>query len=341
MIYDISPVNNYDGNNLATRFDFDFYIESPDELKVYHYSSDGAKTLLIYEVDYTINELRNQEGSYITFPIEGSEYEVLKEGERISLQMFLPISQETQYNNSSLLNLSALEYSLDYLTRLIQIVARKLELCVKSEEGADVSPQEIINNIVEIGTSVLSNVEQIAQDMQEIETLAQSATQMYNSVSSWVESLENLQEAVNTLSTSKLNIEGDNISSSVKAIDGQWVFPNSAPLFVDLDTTTSSKQSFDISTFLPVDSYSYEVLFVGEFHHSSSSGNNLEILIKAPNNSNYTIPFLYSSNSAQHQHNSIVLPVGADRTIAFKTSSSGFNTGRIYLTAYKRIGTNV
>ena len=147
MIYDILPVNNYQGNDSATTFDFDFYIEDSSQLKVYHFDSNSFKSLLVDGVDYSINEFKNSSGSYITFPLAGSEYGVLAADEKLSLELSLPASQETQYNNSSLLNLEALEYSFDYLTRLVQILARKIELCVKVEECSENTPEELIENI--------------------------------------------------------------------------------------------------------------------------------------------------------------------------------------------------
>ena len=340
MIYDILPVNNYDGNGSTTTFDFDFYIDSADEIKVYLFSSDGTKNLLVNEVDYQIHEVKNPSGSYITYPIAGSTHTVLSSDEKISLQMYLPLSQETQYNNSSLLNLSALEYSFDYLTRLIQIVARKIDLCIKAEEGEGVAPTEIINNVVTLGTSVLNRANAFATTLTTVENLASSATQMYNTVIADAQTITNLQNSVNTLTTSKVNTSGDNFASSVKAIDGQWVYPNSTIAYFELDNTSNSKQTFSLSSFLPNDTYSYEVQISGIFHHSVSGGNNLGVYVKAQNNGSTPIPFLYSSSSASYQHNSIIVPIGSEREISFKTDSSGFTTAKIYLLAYRRIGSN-
>lgn len=148
MIYEILPVNNYQGNNSTTTFEFDFYIENENQLNVFLF--DGStKTKLKVNVDYSINELKNKNGSYITFPVEGSNYGILSEEQKISLELTLPISQETQYNNSSLLNLQALEYSLDYLTRLIQILARKIALCIKVEECSSNTPDGLLDSINE------------------------------------------------------------------------------------------------------------------------------------------------------------------------------------------------
>ncbi len=149
MIYDILPVNSYRGNGSSTKFDFDFYIENESQLNVFLFDKTGVKYKLELDVDYSINEVKNKNGSYINYPIHTSMRKVLSEDEKISIELTLPISQETQYNNSSLLNLEALEYSLDYLTRLIQILARKLSLCVNVEGGDNNSVVELLGIIDE------------------------------------------------------------------------------------------------------------------------------------------------------------------------------------------------
>ena len=146
LIPDISPVNTYAGNGSATTFDFDFYIDDSSQLKVYCISSTGVKTLLVENVDYSVNEFTPDtsrvnpdftNGGYIIFPLEESQYSILADNEKIILQLDIPFSQESEYNNSSLLNLESLEYSLDYLTRLTQILKRQLTRVIKIDEGAD------------------------------------------------------------------------------------------------------------------------------------------------------------------------------------------------------------
>jgi len=147
LIYDVLPVNNYSGNGLNTKFDFDFYIENEKQLSVSLFNEEGVKIPLVYNIDYSINEFKNENGSYIIFPLNMSSYGILAQNQKISLELVLPIVQETKYNNSSLLNLSALEYSFDYLTRLVQILARKQELSIKVEECSSVSPTELLDEI--------------------------------------------------------------------------------------------------------------------------------------------------------------------------------------------------
>ena len=62
----INPVNNYAGDSSVTRFDFDFLIEDERELLVQHTDSSGIQRTLTLDVDYSINEVGNKNGSYIT-----------------------------------------------------------------------------------------------------------------------------------------------------------------------------------------------------------------------------------------------------------------------------------
>ena len=144
MIPEQNPYNNWSGNGSTTTFDFDFYIENEMQLKVYHTNELGVQTLLKHDVDYSINELKNENGSYINFPLSGSTYNILGENEVISLCLTLPISQENPYGKSSYLDPPTLEYSLDYLTRICQIMSRELERSVKTQEGSSQSADELI-----------------------------------------------------------------------------------------------------------------------------------------------------------------------------------------------------
>ena len=79
MIPQQIPVKNHYGNNLATVFDFDFYIENESQITVTHTDLYGVQTVLEYGVDYILNSnsLKNQNGGSIIFPIDGSKFKTL------------------------------------------------------------------------------------------------------------------------------------------------------------------------------------------------------------------------------------------------------------------------
>ena len=145
----IVPVNTYAGNSAVKKFDFDFLIENENELIVQHISEDNVITTLMLGVDYSINEIGNQNGSYIIFPLENSSYNILKENERITLMLTLTIKQESEFKNSSYFNLNILEWTFDYIVRILQILSRKIERCVKVGEGLSSSPDELMDELNE------------------------------------------------------------------------------------------------------------------------------------------------------------------------------------------------
>lgn len=147
MIPDITPVNTWSGNGVTTEFDFDFLINKDSELQVLHTSENGIQTELKLNQDYTIDEIGCESGSYITFPILGSLYNVLGPDEKISLVLNIPIAQTSPFGTSSKLNMKSLEYALDYIVRLIQIESRKADRAVKIQEGSDITPVELINSL--------------------------------------------------------------------------------------------------------------------------------------------------------------------------------------------------
>ena len=153
----IIPVNNYTGNSYTTTFDFDFLIEAEKELIVTHIDSNGISRILKEGVDYSINEIGNKNGSYITFPLSGSTYSVLGTDEKISLSLTLDIKQESEFRNSSYFNFDILEWTFDYIVRILQILNRKIDRSVKVSEGSETTPDALIselNNAKE--TAVLS-----------------------------------------------------------------------------------------------------------------------------------------------------------------------------------------
>ena len=154
MIPETPPVKNHYGNNQATVFDFPFYIEDGSQLRVVHTDFDGQNTILIEGVDYTIDEIGDYEGSFITFPIEGSAFETLawneSSGERELLTLFLNLkfSQESEFGMSENLDLEQLENAFDYHMRCLQILARQLERSIKVPEGSNLTPDQLRDNLL-------------------------------------------------------------------------------------------------------------------------------------------------------------------------------------------------
>jgi hypothetical protein len=150
-----TPVSNCWGNNSATEFSFDFYIAKESELLVEHTDLNGIKSTLENGVDYSIHEVGNKDGSYITFPLSGSKYKTLAwntstdQKELLTISLTLPIEQKAEYEDSGDLSKKNLELSFDYVIRLIQILNRTISRAVKVNEGDEVTPDQLIESLNE------------------------------------------------------------------------------------------------------------------------------------------------------------------------------------------------
>ncbi len=221
MIYETLPTNSYAGNSSCKTFDFDFYIENENQLKVYLIDENKIKKELKYGEDYSINEFKNKSGSHITFPIENSNHKILNENQRISLELNLEISQEVQYNNSSLLNLETLEYSLDYLTRLIQILNRKISLCLKVEEGLNATPEELLNSIKTSEKICFENKILTQEYKTEAQNNAQITQEYKSQAASYLEEITPEKYLLNDFSNIKN--EGKKVSASFAMSSDKYV----------------------------------------------------------------------------------------------------------------------
>ncbi|MCD7780467.1 MAG: hypothetical protein LUH05_07330 [Candidatus Gastranaerophilales bacterium] len=192
----IVPVNNYVGNSSTKEFDFDFLIEDEGELVVQHIDEDGVITTLTLGVDYSINEIGNEEGSYITFPLDSSSYSVLSEDETISLILSLVIKQESEFRNSSYFDFTVLEWTFDYIVRILQIMNRQIERTVKVQEGSDIDSDELVVNINTL-VGCLSTIETVYNNLSNIGTTAESITD----VNTCAENIEDIQNAYENAQT--------------------------------------------------------------------------------------------------------------------------------------------
>ena len=209
MIPEKNPYNNWKGNGVTKTFDFDFYIENAAQLAVFHANSEGVQTLLQYNIDYSINELQNENGSFITFPLASSSYEVLGEDETISLCLTLPIAQENPFGKSSYLNLEALEYSLDYLTRICQIMSRDLDRSVKVLETSDIETDKLVQDLELVADNIeavsnvsadIPNIDAVNENKNNIDTCANSIVNI-NNTGRYIDNVNTAATNINNINT--------------------------------------------------------------------------------------------------------------------------------------------
>lgn len=209
MIPQQTPVKNHWGNNSDTIFDFDFYLESEENLLVTHTSIEGIVTTPQLGIDYSITEIGNPEGSSITFPLPGSSYSVLAadtsqtKKELLTISLTLPIEQPAEYNISGELSKKNLEKSFDKLTQICQILARQLERTVKVEEGSAATPEELIESLHQAQLSAQNFANAAASSASSAQTSATSANNNATIATQKVTELNTLYSTASTDLTAK------------------------------------------------------------------------------------------------------------------------------------------
>lgn len=234
MIPDKEPVNTWDGNSSNITFDFDFLINSEKELLVLHTDKTGIQNTLKLNIDYTIHQTGNADGSYITFPILGSSYKTLGEGEKITLMLNIPIAQTSPYGTSGKLNLKSLEFSLDYIVRLIQMVNRKAERSVKVQEGSSTTPDDLIESLNQAQMNAQNSANFAATKVQEANNSAIKAEEQAEIATSQAQIATDKVIEIDDKLITKVNIDLDNLSEA-----GQQVIAKYSASFSLFDTKLS------------------------------------------------------------------------------------------------------
>ena len=184
------------------------------------------------------------------------------------------IKQQTQYENSSLLNLNSLEYSLDYLTRLIQILSRRIELCIKVTEGSNLTADELLLDIYNKAAQVAQNYNNSLISAEEIRNniiISQNLITNLNNLIS--ESTENIKDEaakqINAIKSTGFYIENGILY--YKNADGSFVEfipPNCATVEqltnkLDLAASNLDTQGKSYLSSLPLPSNKYTSLNLG------------------------------------------------------------------------------
>ena len=122
--------------------------------------------------------------------------------------------------------------------------------------------------------------------------------------------------------------------------DGQWV--NSVmQLALSVTAPTTTDIEYDLSSYLPNDNYSYEVLFTGTVATGSTSGNNARLTLKSQNiDSAYLCRAQTRSSSTVSGSGCAILPIGSDHKVTVSAWSNNTGTFALSAMAYRRIGTN-
>ena len=135
----------------------------------------------------------------------------------------------------------------------------------------------------------------------------------------------------------KSNTDLSNLSETgKKAIDGQWV---SSPYLLSSATATGT-YTIDLSSYLPSDNYTYEVILNIKTYHTT--GCNVTVY------ANDFPPFEFSSKTymsdigqyARSQANTFLIPV-SQKQVLMKIGTNNASENYLSMIAYRRVGTNV
>ncbi|RAI13030.1 MAG: hypothetical protein DKM24_01100 [Candidatus Melainabacteria bacterium] len=195
---------NWDGDGSTTQFDFDFSIDNESQLVVMHTDNLGLQTTLELNKDYTIDEVGNDNGSFITFPIEGSSYGVATDEEIISIVLELPIEQTMPYEESDKLIKKRLERNFDYITKLLKIMNRKIERSIKVAEGSKLLPDDLFKNIAEAKKQAEQYAKKACEQVEGATELLNSVTAITDTLTEQFASLSERQQQITELTANAL-----------------------------------------------------------------------------------------------------------------------------------------
>ena len=173
-----------------------------------------------------------------------------------------------------------------------------------------------------------------------------SENKMYRVNSSGVNSVQNeipIYEFDRDSNGRVINFSTKPILKIPTNVDGQWIYSNQT-LASSVSAPTSGTVEYDLSTYLPNDSYNYEVLVTGFCICGSSAGNLTRISLFSDIITSNT--FLCGNKTSSgtniaRGYGTLIMPIGTGRKLKQASYNDNTGTHSIYLMGYRRIGTNI
>lgn len=172
MTYDGgSSRQHYSGNGAATQFPtgFKFFANAHVHAVL---TADGVDVDLVEGTDYSLSGAGESSGGLLVFPLDGSAYDLLTSGQRLTIYNDPEIVQARALSESSSIHMEEIEGALDYLTAQIDALADKLGRVPKYPESYLDSS---IGTPDELLAGLLSVPEMAAQAAASAEAAADSA----------------------------------------------------------------------------------------------------------------------------------------------------------------------
>lgn len=163
----------YNGNGSTDEFDYDFRVNDKTHLLVIHTDEDAAETTLTVDVDYTVNNVGNENGGTITVTTPPAT------GEKITIKLNQPLTQDDEFTNQGPYLSEVTEARFDYVTRLIQQVSERVDRAVVVDISSDTDPEDLIDELTQAAADAEeANIEAQAAAEQATEA-ADSFTALY------------------------------------------------------------------------------------------------------------------------------------------------------------------
>jgi len=164
----------YKGNGVTRRWDVDFPLASPEDLRVYLTSPQGAEQEVFS--DFTLNDSRTE----LTYPALSSGKEPLAEGWSITLARRTPLTQEIDLLRQGELDAEVLEDGYDKLTLIVQELDEKISRSIKypvSSRVDDLETENFLKTILNIKQETISASSAAVESSARAQISASSAQQ--------------------------------------------------------------------------------------------------------------------------------------------------------------------
>ncbi|MDO5764800.1 MAG: hypothetical protein Q4P84_03740 [Elusimicrobiales bacterium] len=192
----------YAGNGVTRRWEVDFPLASPQDVRVYVTSPAGAETELAEDFEL------NAAGTELEYPTLSSGKPPLAEGWSLTLERHTPLTQEIDLLRQGELDAEVLESGYDKLTLMVQELNEKVSRSIKypvSTVVNDLETDGFLRNILSIKQEALNASSSAVASAQDAQASASTAQQT-------------AQSALAAIASSKVSAQND-IAASGAAVE--------------------------------------------------------------------------------------------------------------------------
>ncbi len=152
-----SQVNRvaYAGNGSATSFSTTFKFLDPEHVRCVFTTIDGEDVELVLDTDYTVTGEGEDAGGTVTFPAGASSFSTLASGETLTIYREVPLTQETDWENSDEIDVEEVEAADDKLTMIAQQLSETLGRSIKVPVSSSLTDVEC--QLPEAGKALIWN----------------------------------------------------------------------------------------------------------------------------------------------------------------------------------------